>query len=146
MPRRLISTGSPFEKTAGYSRAVIDGDFAFVAGTTGYDYATMTMPADVTSQSRNCFKTIEAALKEGGFAMADIVRATYYITDLGMRMPISRSAAKFSARSARPRRFWWSRALQARDEDRDRSDRQAPHRLIPTRRHPVASTFPENHP
>jgi enamine deaminase RidA (YjgF/YER057c/UK114 family) len=81
MPRRLISTGSPFEKLAGYSRAVIDGDFAFVAGTTGYDYATMTMPADVTSQSRNCFKTIEAALKEGGFSMADIVRATYYITD-----------------------------------------------------------------
>ena len=81
MPRRLISTGSPFEKTAGYSRAVIDGDFAFVAGTTGYDYSTMTMPADVTSQSRNCFKTIAAALKEGGFAMADIVRATYYITD-----------------------------------------------------------------
>jgi enamine deaminase RidA (YjgF/YER057c/UK114 family) len=80
MPRRLISTGSPFEKAAGYSRAVIDGDFAFVAGTTGYDYATMAMPADVTSQSRNCFKTIEAALKEGGFAMADIVRATYYIT------------------------------------------------------------------
>ena len=82
MPRRLISTGSPFEKTAGYSRAVIDGDFAFVAGTTGYDYATMTMPLDVTSQSRNCFRTIEAALKEGGFAMADIVRATYYLTDV----------------------------------------------------------------
>ena len=81
MPRRLISTGSPFEKAAGYSRAVIDGDFAFVAGTTGYDYATMTMPAEVTSQSRNCFRTIEAALKEGGFAMADIVRATYYVTD-----------------------------------------------------------------
>jgi enamine deaminase RidA (YjgF/YER057c/UK114 family) len=81
MPRRLISTGSPFEKAAGYSRAVIDVDFAFVAGTTGYDYATMTMPADVTSQSRNCFRTIEAALKEGGFAMADIVRATYYVTD-----------------------------------------------------------------
>ncbi|WP_375777106.1 RidA family protein [Bradyrhizobium sp. ma5] len=82
MPRRLISTGSPFEKTAGYSRAVIDGDFAFVAGTTGYDYTTMTMPDDVTSQSRNCFKTIEAALNEGGFAMADIVRATYYLTDI----------------------------------------------------------------
>ena len=81
MPRRLISTGSPFEKAAGYSRAVIDGDFAFVAGTTGYDYATMVIPADVTSQARNCFRTIEAALKEGGFAMADIVRATYYITD-----------------------------------------------------------------
>src|SRR6201996_9545461 len=81
MPRRLVSTGSPFEKTAGYSRAVIDGDFAFVSGTTGYDYATMTMPADVTAQTRNCFKKIEAALKDGGFAMADIVRATYYVTD-----------------------------------------------------------------
>ena len=82
MSRRLISTGSPFEKTAGYSRAVVDGDFCFVAGTTGYDYATMTMPADVTSQSRNCFKTIAAALQEAGFALADIVRATYYITDV----------------------------------------------------------------
>ena len=81
MPRRLISTGSPLEKTVGYSRAVIDGDLAFVAGTTGYDYTTMTMPADVTSQSRNCFKTIAAALNEAGFAMADIVRATYYVTD-----------------------------------------------------------------
>ena len=81
MPRRLISTGSPFEKTAGYSRAVIDGDFAFVSGTTGYDYATMTMPADVTSQTRNCFKTIEGALTDGGFALTDVVRAIYYVTD-----------------------------------------------------------------
>jgi enamine deaminase RidA (YjgF/YER057c/UK114 family) len=83
MSRRLISTGSPFEKTAGYSRAVVDGDFAFVSGTTGYDYSTMVMPADITSQARNCFKTIAEALKEAGFAMADIVRATYYITDAG---------------------------------------------------------------
>src|SRR6202035_4207428 len=81
MSRRLISTGSPFEKTAGFSRAVIDGDFAFVAGTTGYDYATMTMSPDVTDQTRNCFKTIEAALRDGGFTLADIVRATYYVTD-----------------------------------------------------------------
>jgi len=81
MTRHLISTGSPFEKTAGYSRAVIDGDFAFVAGTTGYDYTTMTMPADVTSQARNCFKTIEQTLQGAGFGMADIVRATYYVTD-----------------------------------------------------------------
>jgi enamine deaminase RidA (YjgF/YER057c/UK114 family) len=81
MSRRLISTGSPFEKTAGFSRAVIDGEFAFVAGTTGYDYATMTMPPDVTGQTRNCFKTIEAALKDGGFTLADIVRATYYVTN-----------------------------------------------------------------
>ena len=81
MTRRLISTGSPFEKTAGYSRAVVDGDFCFVAGTTGYDYTAMTLPADVTAQTQNCFKTIDAALKEAGFAMADIVRAVYYITD-----------------------------------------------------------------
>jgi len=81
MSRRLMSTGSPFEKIAGYSRAVVDGNFAFVSGTTGYDYATMTMPSDVTSQSRNCFKTIEAVLQEAGFALADIVRATYYITN-----------------------------------------------------------------
>jgi enamine deaminase RidA (YjgF/YER057c/UK114 family) len=81
MSRRLISTGSPFEKTAGFSRAVIDGDFAFVAGTTGYDYAAMTMPADITSQARNCFKTIGEALRDGGFALADIVRATYSVTD-----------------------------------------------------------------
>jgi enamine deaminase RidA (YjgF/YER057c/UK114 family) len=81
MSRRLISTGSPFEKAAGYSRAVIDGDFAFVAGTTGYDYSTMVMPVDVVSQTRNCFKTIGTVLNEGGFAITDVVRATYYITD-----------------------------------------------------------------
>jgi enamine deaminase RidA (YjgF/YER057c/UK114 family) len=81
MTRKLISTGSPFEKTAGYSRAVVDGDFCFVSGTTGYDYTTMILPADITAQTQNCFKTIEAALKEAGFAMADIVRAIYYIID-----------------------------------------------------------------
>jgi enamine deaminase RidA (YjgF/YER057c/UK114 family) len=81
MPRRLISTGSPFEKAAGYSRAVVDGDFAFVAGTTGYDYATMTLPGDVASQARNCFRTIGRVLEDAGFDMGDIVRATYYITD-----------------------------------------------------------------
>jgi enamine deaminase RidA (YjgF/YER057c/UK114 family) len=79
--RRLISTGSPFEKTAGYSRAVVDGDWCFVSGTTGYNYATMTMPGSVEEQTRNCLATISAALKEGGFAMADVVRAHYYITD-----------------------------------------------------------------
>jgi enamine deaminase RidA (YjgF/YER057c/UK114 family) len=81
MPRRLISTGAPFEKTAGYSRAVVDGDFCFVAGTTGYDYATMTMPDAIEDQARNCFGTIARVLEEAGFALADVVRATYYITD-----------------------------------------------------------------
>ncbi|MGE0501155.1 MAG: RidA family protein [Rhizobiaceae bacterium] len=81
MERRLISTGSPFEKTAGYSRAVAQGDWCFVAGTTGYDYATMTMPEDVEAQARNCLGTIRKALEEAGFAMADVVRARYYVTD-----------------------------------------------------------------
>ena len=108
MPRRLISTGSPLEKTVGYSRAVIDGDFAFVAGTTGYDYATMVMPDDVTSQSRNCFKTIEAALKEGGFAMANRPRDLLRHRAQSISMPISPSAASSSPRSAPPRRCWSS--------------------------------------
>jgi enamine deaminase RidA (YjgF/YER057c/UK114 family) len=81
MSRRLISSGSPFEKIAGYSRAVVDGDFCFVAGTTGYDPVTKAMPGDVAEQTRNCFKVIAGALKDGGFEMADIVRATYYVTD-----------------------------------------------------------------
>ena len=81
MPRRLISTGSPLEKSVGYSRAVVDGDFCFVAGTTGYDYATMQMPADVAGQARNCFATISKVLSEAGFALADVVRARYYVVD-----------------------------------------------------------------
>ena len=63
--RRLISTGSPFEREAGYSRAVADGPWCFVSGTTGYDYTTMTMPEDVEAQTRNCLATIAAALAEG---------------------------------------------------------------------------------
>jgi len=81
MTRKLISTGSPFEKTAGYSRAVVQGEWCFVSGTTGYDYATMTMPESVEDQTRKCLKTIAEALQDGGFAMADVVRAHYYITD-----------------------------------------------------------------
>ncbi|QCI64446.1 RidA family protein [Phreatobacter stygius] len=81
MERRLISTGSPFEKAAGYSRAVAQGGFVFVAGTTGYDYATMVLPESVEDQARNCFKTIAAALAEAGSSLKDVVRATYYIID-----------------------------------------------------------------
>ncbi|WEX09706.1 RidA family protein [Chelativorans sp. AA-79] len=77
--RRLISTGSPFEKTAGYSRAVIEGDWCFVSGTTGYDYTSM--PETVEEQTRNCLATTRAALEEGGFELADVVRAHYYVTD-----------------------------------------------------------------
>jgi len=88
MPRRLLSTGSPFERQGGYSRAVVDGDFCFVAGTTGYDYTTMRMPDDVADQTRNAFRTIDNVLGEAGFALADIVRATYYILDRSDADPV----------------------------------------------------------
>ena len=81
MARQLISSGSPFEAVVGYSRAVVQGDWCFVAGTTGYDYATMTMPEDVRDQARKALGTIAKALAEGGFALTDVVRATYYIAD-----------------------------------------------------------------
>jgi len=81
MTRRRITTGSPFERFAGYSRAVVDGDFCFVSGTTGYDYASMQMPEDVEAQTRNCFATIRTALEDAGFAFAEVVRARYYLVD-----------------------------------------------------------------
>ncbi|MDJ0921308.1 MAG: RidA family protein [Henriciella sp.] len=80
-PRRLISTGSPFEKTMGYSRAVVQGDWCFVSGVTGYDYASMTLPAEVDAQAENCFQTIRNVLSEAGFAMTDIARVQYTVTD-----------------------------------------------------------------
>ena len=79
--RRLISTGSPFEREAGYSRAVVSGAWCFVAGTTGYDYGSMEMPDGVEEQARNALRTIENALEEAGFALSDVVRARYVLTD-----------------------------------------------------------------
>jgi enamine deaminase RidA (YjgF/YER057c/UK114 family) len=86
--RRLISTGSPFEKAAGYSRAVVQGDWCFVSGTTGYDYATMVMPESIGDQTRNCLATIEKALGEAGFAMKDLVRVHYHVTDASFADPV----------------------------------------------------------
>ena len=79
--RRLISTGSPFEEVAGYSRAVVQGDWCFVSGTTGYDYRTMEMPEDVAAQTANTLATIDRTLAEAGFSRADIVRAQYTVTE-----------------------------------------------------------------
>jgi len=81
MARKLISSGSPFEKSVGYSRAVVEGDWCFVAGTTGYDPVTREMPESAAAQARNALAVIEKALADAGFAMNDIVRATYYFTD-----------------------------------------------------------------
>jgi enamine deaminase RidA (YjgF/YER057c/UK114 family) len=92
---KRISTGSPFEATMGYSRAVVKGGWCFVSGVTGYDYATMTMPDDVAEQARNCFRTIRGVLEQGGFTMEDIVRVQYTVTDvaLGEAMSEIRPAA-----------------------------------------------------
>ena len=84
MTVKLISTGSPFEKAFGYSRAVVKGPWCFVSGVTGYDYKTMTMPDDVAAQAENCFATIAWALGEGGFDMQDIVRVQYTVTDAAL--------------------------------------------------------------
>lgn len=87
-PRRLISTGSPFEREMGYSRAVVQGGWCFVSGVTGYDYTTMSMPEDVADQARNCFRTISNVLGEAGFAMTDIARVQYTITDTAWLEPV----------------------------------------------------------
>ena len=79
--RKLISSGSTFEKIAGFSRAVVDGGWVFVAGTTGYDYATMTIASDVASQTRQTFRNIEQALAQAGCTLKDVVRVHYYLTD-----------------------------------------------------------------
>ncbi|KPB02151.1 RidA family protein [Ahrensia marina] len=81
MTRKLISTGSPFEEIAGYSRALVQGDWCFVSGTTGYDYKTMIMPDSVEEQTRNALLTVERTLEQAGFTLDDIVRMQYTVTD-----------------------------------------------------------------
>lgn len=81
---KRISTGSPFEATMGYSRAVVKGGWCFVSGVTGYDYNTMTMPAGIAAQARNCFATIAGVLDQAGFTMHDIVRVQYTVTDVAL--------------------------------------------------------------
>lgn len=77
MSRRLISSGSPFEATMGYSRAVVDGEWVFVSGTTGFDYERMTIAEDVAQQAEQCFVNIGKALGDAGVTLADVVRVRY---------------------------------------------------------------------
>ncbi|MFT7254539.1 MAG: enamine deaminase RidA (YjgF/YER057c/UK114 family) [Paracoccaceae bacterium] len=79
--RQLVSSGSEFEAQIGYSRAVRDGEWVFVAGTTGFDYATMEISADVAAQTEQIFATMDKALREAGATMADVVRVRYLLTD-----------------------------------------------------------------
>ncbi len=81
MARRLVSSGSSFEQAWGYSRAVIDGEWVYVSGTTGFDYRTMTIEADAAAQARQALKNISAALAEAGAGLAEVVRVHYYLPD-----------------------------------------------------------------
>jgi enamine deaminase RidA (YjgF/YER057c/UK114 family) len=81
MGRRLISSGSTFEQEIGYSRAVVDGEWIFVSGTTGFDYAAMTISDDIVEQTEQCFRNIRQALADAGAALDDIVRVTYILPD-----------------------------------------------------------------
>jgi enamine deaminase RidA (YjgF/YER057c/UK114 family) len=87
MTRRLLTTGSPFETAFGYSRALVQGPWVFVSGTTGYNYARMAMPDDVAEQTRNCWATIETVLREAGASLSDIVRCHYYVADAAYAEP-----------------------------------------------------------
>jgi enamine deaminase RidA (YjgF/YER057c/UK114 family) len=81
MKRTLISSGSSFEQEIGYSRAVVQGDWIFVSGTTGFDYATMTIAEGVRAQAEQCLKNIESALRQAGSSLSDVVRVTYILPD-----------------------------------------------------------------
>ena len=81
MTRRLISSGSTFERDIGYSRAVVDGEWVFVSGTTGFDYAAMTISDSLPDQTEQCLKNIQSALQQAGAEFADVVRVTYLVPD-----------------------------------------------------------------
>jgi enamine deaminase RidA (YjgF/YER057c/UK114 family) len=79
MTRQLVSSGSTFEAQIGYSRAVVDGEWVFVSGTTGFDYTTMTIADGVVAQAEQCMKNIESALHQAGSSLRDVVRVTYVL-------------------------------------------------------------------
>jgi enamine deaminase RidA (YjgF/YER057c/UK114 family) len=112
--RRLISSGSTFEAQIGYSRAVVAGDWVMVSGTTGFDYAAMTISDDLATQTDQCLKNIQAALAQAGSSLADVVRV-HYILPSAASFPacwpvlqkylgtIRPAATMFEARLADPR-------------------------------------------
>jgi enamine deaminase RidA (YjgF/YER057c/UK114 family) len=83
MTKKLISSGSTFEAKIGYSRAVVAGDWVFVSGTTGFDYAAMSISDDLVEQTEQCFRNIEAALSQADSSLSDVVRVTYVLPDAG---------------------------------------------------------------
>jgi enamine deaminase RidA (YjgF/YER057c/UK114 family) len=93
MTRTLISSGSTFEAEIGYSRAVVQGDWVFVSGTTGFDYSTMSISTSLAEQAEQCLKNIESALTKAGSSLEDVVRVTYVLpngTDFPKCWPVLR--------------------------------------------------------
>lgn len=101
MARQRISSGSSFEAIGGYSRAVVDGDTVFVAGTTGFDYATMRIDEDPLAQCHQCFRNIAAALAEAGCTLDEVVRVRYYLTEVALFDRLAPVFGQYFAR-ARP--------------------------------------------
>ncbi len=99
--RRRISSGSVFEEKAGYSRAVVDGDWVFVSGTTGFDYQVGTISADPVAQTEQCFANIQAALAEAGCGLADLVRLRVFVVDRTVFEQVVDTIGRHSA-AARP--------------------------------------------
>ena len=127
--RRFISSGSTFEEQIGYARAVVVGDRVYLSGTTGFDYATMTVAEDVVAQAEQAIRNISWALAEAGCTLADVVRVRYLLPDrddFEPCWPVLRAA--FGAGAAR-RDHAGLRALRHPDEDRDRGRRRQGHGL-----------------
>ena len=101
MPRQLISSGSSFEREIGYSRAVVCGNQVFVSGTTGFDYATMSIDDDIGAQTTQCLRNIEAALREAGASMREVVRVRYILPN-GADFPATWPALRAAFGDIRP--------------------------------------------
>jgi enamine deaminase RidA (YjgF/YER057c/UK114 family) len=122
MSRRLISSGSTFEKSIGYSRAVVDGNWIFVSGTTGFDYSNMTIQDDVVAQCEQALKNIGSALKQAGAGFKDVVRVHYLMTN-GTDFERCWPAMGAAFGEVRPAATMMVVGLaDPRIEDRDRSD------------------------
>jgi len=114
MEHKRVSTGSPFEARIGYSRAVACDGWVFVAGTTGYDYSTMTMPESIADQCRNALATIAWALAEAGAGLDDVVRVRYIVPDKA-EWPACWPVTAGAFKRARPAATMISAGLQERE-------------------------------
>lgn len=110
MTRRRISSGSRFEADIAYSRAIVDGDWVFVSGTTGFDYTTMQLADGVEAQTEQCLRNIEAALREADACIADIVRVRYILPDAS-EFPLCWPVLQRWLGDVRPAATMWSAGL-----------------------------------